>query len=372
MIIKNADVFYLGRFQRKDVKVEGDIIIEVDDSLLGDEVLDGSGKLLLPGFIDIHTHGREGLDFSIADGSEFAALCEAYARNGVTSVLATTMTMDYEFSKQMMKRIKAAINAEFNGSRILGINLEGPFLGQERKGCHDEQYLLEPSMDLINELDQLAGGNIKIIDVDPMYPKAMECIRKSSSTKTVSIAHTTADYETALQAVKEGASHVTHLFNAMNGLHHREPGVIGMVADYPVSAELICDGIHIHPTVVRMMFGLIGSRIALISDSMSAAGLYDGDYELGGLKVSVKNKKATNEDGTIAGSTTNVFEAVKKVISFGIEKEKAILSATLIPARVIHMDHMIGEIKTGKKADLLLVSPDFNLEQVFIGGKRFL
>jgi N-acetylglucosamine-6-phosphate deacetylase len=371
MIIKNADVFYKGSFQKKDVRIQGELITAVDDHLIEEEIIDGTGMMLLPGFIDIHTHGRAGLDFSTADVDEIAVLCESYAQNGITSILATTMTMEYETTKQIMRRNKEAISARYFGSRILGINLEGPFLGPNRKGCHDEQYLLAPTTDLIDEFDSLSGGNIKLLDIDPTLPNAMECIRRYSASKTVSIAHTAADYATACAAVEAGANHVTHLFNAMNGLHHREPGVIGMVSDYPVNAELICDGYHVHPSVIRMMFGLIGDRIALISDSMSAAGLGEGEYELGGLKVYVKDEKANLADGTIAGSTTNVFEAVKNVIRFGVEKEKAILSASLVPARAIHCDHMVGSIEIGKKADLLLVTPDFELKQVYIGGKRF-
>jgi N-acetylglucosamine-6-phosphate deacetylase len=371
MIIKNADVFYDGKFQKMDVKLRGEIISAVGENLTDDEILDGSGLLLLPGFIDIHTHGRTGLDFSTAKVEEIGALCQSYAECGITSVLATTMTMEYETTKQIMGRIKAAIETGCHGSRILGINLEGPFLGPNRKGCHDEQYLLNPSLDLIEEFDKLSGRNIRLLDLDPTLPNAMECIKNYSKTKTVSIAHTASDYETACSAVQAGATHVTHLFNAMNSLHHREPGVIGMVSDLPVNAELICDGIHVHPAVIRMMFRLIGERIALISDSMSAAGLGEGEYELGGLKVFVKEKKASLADGTIAGSTTNVFEAVKNAIRFGVEKEKAILSASLVPARAIHADHLVGEIAVGKKADLLLVTPDFNLEQVYIDGKRF-
>ncbi len=374
MIIRNAEVFYKGRFEKKDVWIKGELIFAVEENLSGDEseeIIDGSGLLLLPGFVDIHTHGRAGLDFSTATADEFGMLCLSYAECGVTSVLATTMTMEYETTKQIMRRSRVAIESGFYGSRLLGINLEGPFLGPDRKGCHDEQYLLAPAIDLIDELDKLSGENIRLLDMDPILPNAMDCIRKYSKTKTVSIAHTSSDYETACAAVRAGAAHVTHLFNAMNGLHHREPGVIGMAADYPVTAELICDGIHVHPSVIRMMFQLIGERIALISDSMSAAGLGEGEYELGGLKVFVKDKKANLADGTIAGSTINVFEAVKNVISFGVEKEKAILSASLIPARAIGADHMVGEIAEGKKADMLLVTREFDLEQVYIGGKRF-
>ncbi|MGF7143193.1 N-acetylglucosamine-6-phosphate deacetylase [Anaerotaenia torta] len=374
MIIKNAEVFYKGKFEKKDVRTKGGLIFAVEESLSGDEVgevIDGSGLFLLPGFIDIHTHGRAGLDFSTAIADEFGMLYQSYAECGVTSVLATTMTVEYETTKRIMGRSGAAIESGLYGSRILGINLEGPFLGPDRKGCHDDRHLLVPAIDLVDELDELSGENIRLLDIDPTLPNAMDCIRKYSKKKTVSIAHTSSDYETACAAVQAGAAHVTHLFNAMNSLHHREPGVIGMAADYPVTAELICDGIHVHSAVIRMMFRLMGERIALISDSMSTAGLGEGEYELGGLKVFVKEKKASLADGTIAGSTTNVFEAVKNVIRFGVEKEKAILSASLIPARAIGVDRMVGKIAEGKKADLLLVTPEFDLEQVYIGGKRF-
>jgi N-acetylglucosamine-6-phosphate deacetylase len=370
MIIKNAAVFCDSQFKKLDVEFQGDTITRIGEELQGDNYLDLEGKMLLPGFIDVHTHGREGLDFSTASPDEIGKMCMSYAQNGVTSILATTMSMPHEFTKQIMKNNRLAIEGNYPGSRILGINMEGPYLGADRKGCHDEKNLEVPNFEEFQEFDALSGGNIRMVDVDPNLPNAMEFIKRYSKEKTISIAHTSATYAVACEAVKEGADHVTHLFNAMNSLHHREPGIVGMVSDYPVYAEFICDGIHIHPSVIRMMFRLMSDKLALISDSMSAAGLGEGEYELGGLKVFVKNRKATLADGTIAGSTLNVFEAVKNVIDFGIEKEKAILSATLIPAKSIHAEN-VGEIKAGKKADLLAVLPDFTLEQVYVGGKRY-
>jgi N-acetylglucosamine-6-phosphate deacetylase len=370
MILKNAEVFCNGSFQRLDVAFKGDVITEIGQIPEDEDSLDISGKMLLPGFIDIHTHGRENTDFSKACPEEIGAIRESYAKNGITSILATTMTMEYGALKSIMENNRRAIEADKPGCRILGINMEGPYLGKDRKGCHDEKYLLPPESETFDELDSLSGGNIRIVDLDPNYPDAIEFIKKYSGTKIISLAHTSADYEMAVKAVKAGANHVTHLFNAMNSLQHRVPGIIGMVSDYPVYAELICDGIHIHPSVIRLMFKAIGDKIAVVSDSMSAAGLGDGEYMLGGLKVFVKDRKASLADGTIAGSTTNIFEEVRNLIGFGIEKEKAILSATLIPAKSIRCDHLVGEIAVGKKADFLVVSQDFQLEQVFIGGKN--
>lgn len=369
MILKNADVFYNKGFHKLDVLVKDGKIIEIGENLSGDEILDLKGKMLLPGFVDLHSHGREGYDFSTATPEEIGTMCMSFAKSGITSVLATSITMDFDFTKGIMKNIRQAMEADYFGSRILGINMEGPFLGADRKGSHDEKHLVSPDQKVFEEWDQISGNAIRMVDIDPNLPGAMEFVQKYSKSKVVSIAHTSATYDTACEAVKAGATHVTHLFNAMNGLHHREPGIVGMVSDYPVNAELICDGIHIHPAVIRIMFKLIADRLVIVSDSMSAAGLGNGEYELGGMKVIVKDRKATLENGTIAGSTTNVFEEVKKVIEIGVEKEKAILSATLLPAIAIHMENEIGSIAIGRKADLLVVSPEFELEKVYINGK---
>lgn len=374
MIFRNGKVFYNGSLIDLEIRTEEDRISAAGKKLdlrPGEECVDLNGNWLLPGFVDVHTHGREGLDFSEASAEEIGTLRKSYAGQGVTTVLATTMTMEYEYSRQMLKRIADAIESGQEGARILGINLEGPFLSHEKKGCHDERYLLAPESGVFDEFDRQARGHIRLVDVDPCYPGAMEFISRYHEDKCISIAHTTADYETACEAVRAGATEVTHLFNAMNGLHHREPGVIGMAFDQPVNAELICDGIHVHPSVIRMAFHLMPFRICLISDSMSAAGLTDGEYALGGLKVIVKDRKAANEDGTIAGSTTNVFEACRNVISFGVPVEQAILAATRNPAKAVRIYDTVGSIKEGKMADLLVVTPGFDLEQVYIGGKRY-
>ncbi len=372
MLFKNGLIFIDGVYKKLDVRVIGKLITEIGENLLennSEEVINLDNKKLLPGFIDVHTHGRVGEDFSTSSVDGIHKMCLDYAKHGVTSILATTMTMEYEFSKQMMIRNRIAIESKYKGARILGINLEGPFLGTDKKGCHDEQYLMPLDKNIFDELDNYAGGHILMVDVDPKKENSLEFIKQYSKTKIVSLAHTSATYELGCLAVKEGANHITHLFNAMNSLHHREPGLIGVVSDCPVYAELICDGIHIHQSVIRLMFKSNPEKIVLISDSLSATGVGNGVYELGGLQVYVKDGKATLENGTIACSTIDIFEAVKNCIKFGIKEEDAIKSATILPAKSVNSSK-VGQIKEGLYADLIIVTPEFELEQVYLNGEK--
>lgn len=373
MIFQNGRVFSEGHFQNVDVRVVGERIAEIGENLErqeGEEAVCIRDCMLLPGFFDVHTHGRDGADFSDAPAKELVRIRNSYAACGVTSLLATTMTMEEEYSKNMMKRIREAIEAESDGARIWGINMEGPFLGPDKKGCHDPQYLKEPDISFFEELDACAGGHIRLIDLDPTRKGAMDFIRAYAGKKKLSIAHTGADYKTANEAVDAGADHVTHLFNAMNGLHHREPGVIGMVNDRPVWAELICDGLHVHPSVIRMTFGALADKICIVSDSLSAAGLGDGVYSLGGLDVYVNGKRAALADGTLACSVSNVFEECKNVMAYGIPMEQAIAASTINPAKAMGLENEIGDIRRGLLADMLVVTSEFELKEVYIGGKK--
>lgn len=373
MLFQNGTVFLDGAFKKADVRIKEDKIIEVAASLdaaAGEEVENIEGKWLLPGFFDVHTHGRDGADFSDAPAEELVRIQKSYAACGVTSVLGTTMTMEAAYSRQMMERIRTAIEANGEGAHIWGINMEGPYLGPDKKGCHDPAYLRQPEASFFEELDACAGGHIMLVDVDPNLPGALEFIETYSRTKKISVAHTSATYARANEAVDAGADHVTHLYNAMNSLHHREPGVVGMVMDRAVWAELICDGVHVHPAVVRFTFAAVGEKICIVSDSLSAAGLADGVYSLGGLDVHVKGNRATLADGTLACSVSNVFEEVKNVISFGIPVETAILAASANPAKAMGLEDKIGAIRPGLLADLLVATPDMELEQVYVSGKQ--
>jgi N-acetylglucosamine-6-phosphate deacetylase len=369
MIFQNASVFLKGKFESLDVRISNGIIAEIAPHIHGEPALDCTGKYLLPGAVDIHSHGCMGYDFSSASPAQINQMLQYYASHGITSVAATTMTMPKDQYKTAVKNIHEVMNApDDSGARILGINMEGPFLGKEKKGAHDEKYLIPIDQKFLDELEQLSSNHILILDLDPELDGAIDFIRTESKSKIVSLAHTSCDYDTALQAFDAGANHITHLFNAMNGLHHRNPGIIGALCDRNFYAELISDGIHIHPAVVRMMFSLCPEKIVLISDSMSACGLSDGNYMLGGLPVTVKDGKATLTDGTIAGSTTNVFDGMKHAIEFGVKMEDAILSATQNPAKSIRMDDQIGSIAVGKRADLVLTAPDFSICSVYCGG----
>lgn len=374
MLFKNGAVFLEGVFKKADVRIDQEKITEVAavlEAAAGETVTDISGKWLLPGFFDVHTHGRDGADFSDAPSDELIRIRRSYAACGVTSVLGTTMTMEEEYSRQMMKRIRTAIEAEGKGAHIWGINMEGPFLGPDKKGCHDPLFLRHPDAGFFEELDTCAGGHIMLVDIDPNLPGALEFIKRFSRTKKLSIAHTSATYVRANEAVDAGADHITHLYNAMNGMHHREPGIVGMVNDRDhVWAELICDGVHVHPAVLRTTFAAMGEKLCIVSDSLSAAGLADGNYRLGGLDVSVKGNLATLSDGTLACSVSNVFEEVKNLISYGIPAETAILAASSNPARAMGMEDKIGSICTGLLADLLVVTPGMDLEQVYVSGER--
>jgi N-acetylglucosamine-6-phosphate deacetylase len=380
MLYKGAKVFIGGKFMMADFIVEDGYFTEISSggNVPGSyistvelkDALDYSDKIIIPGFVELHSHGCMGHDFTTCDLDSMIDMCKFYVKNGITSVLATTMTIDYDIYKTAMKTINTAMETEFEGSRIIGINMEGPFLGADRKGAHDTRYLLPIDNEKYEELNALSGDRVRIIDLDPNLSNSIDFIKLHRKNKVISLAHTSCDYDKAMEAINAGATHITHLFNAMNGLHHREPGIVGALSDSEVYAEMICDGIHIHPSVIRFMFKAVAEKLILISDSMSAAGLEDGEYELGGQKVTVVKGKATLEDGTIAGSTTTIYKAFKNVISFGVPVEEAILSATLYPAKAIHEDQNIGSIAVGKHADFIVMDKDYNILEVFIDGKK--
>ena len=364
------NIFYEGRFLKGEYETKDGIITDV--RVLGEED-ENDPDYLLPGFVDIHSHGRTGNDFSFADDEEVSKLAASYASRGVTSVLATTMTNE---PARVERSIEAAGRAADRGpvgneARILGIHMEGPFLGRDKKGAHDENFLCEFDKIWLDKILEKSNNNVKIISVDPNLTGSEDFISEYAKRGIViSLAHTSANYETAVKAIDAGADHVTHLFNAMNPLNHRAPGLIGAAFDRRLFSELICDGIHVDPTLIRMWFTLMADRMIIISDSMQAAGLKDGTYSLGGIDVFVKNGKAVQKDGTIAGSTTDVAAEVRNVICFGVPREQAILAATLNPARSVRAEKCVGRIAKGCYADLLVTDKDLNIRNVIINGRE--
>ncbi len=374
MLLKNAVVLN-DKFQleKLDVKISGDKIEDIGANLSGDDEIDLTGKKIIPGLIDIHIHGSNGSDACDGTPEALNTISEYLADHGITSFCATTMSLSIDKLNAIMKNIGDNAGS-VKGARIVGINMEGPYFAKSKCGAQDPDVMHSPVAAEVEELDKSANGMIKLIDLAPELDGSLDFIKKMSGGKYVlSTAHTSSDYDTAIEAYKNGASHATHLYNAMTGYTHREPGVVGAVFDSEMkpTAELICDGVHIHPAVIRTTFKILGDdRVVLISDAMSASGMPDGNYELGGSPVIVVDGAARTPGGALAGSTTNVYQCVKNCVSFGIPFETAVKAATANPARVIGCQDEIGSIAKGKRADLLVMDNDMNIEMVIIGGKK--
>lgn len=365
MIIKNGKVLIGSEF--KSVDIEFDEKIKTIGTVNKDADIDASGCYVIPGLIDLHTHGAIGEDTSDGNKEGFAKLTEFYAKNGVTSFCATTMTLPEETIVDAI-RVVREYEPTSSSAKCAGVHLEGPFFCYEKRGAQAPEFLKNPDIAMFDRLSSESDGIVRIVSVAPELDGSAEFIKHASKTCTVALGHTIADYDTAMAAFQNGASHVTHLFNGMNGFHHRTPGVIGAAFDAGATVELISDGIHLHPSVIRSMFTMFGSRAIPISDSVRCAGMPDGEYELGSQKFFVKDSKATLADGTIAGSSINLMTALKNIVSFGISLETAVKSVTIEPAKIIGLEDSIGSIEVGKCADFVVLDKDLNIIKVIIDG----
>ena len=377
MIIKDANIFTQdNRFVKGSVVVENGRFVSTAEQPehTGEvmEVIEAKGLYMIPGLVDIHFHGCMGAD--MCDGTKEAldVITQYEASVGVTSVCPATMTIPKDELSAVMKN--AGAYAYHGGAHLVGINMEGPFISPAKKGAQAAENIMHCDYEYFSQLQDAAGGLIKLVDIAPEEAGAMEFIDKVKGTVVVSLAHTASDYDTAMEAIAHGASHATHLYNAMPPLNHRNPGVIGAVRDSDsCHVELICDGVHIHPSVIRATFAMFGAqRMILISDSMRATGLDDGEYTLGGQPVTVKGNLATLHDGTIAGSATNLMDCMRFVVKHaGLPLETAVMCATANPAKEIGIFDEVGSIAVGKKADFVLLDQDLNLAGVYIDGKEF-
>lgn len=367
MIIKNASVFSEeGGFVQRDIIIENGVFAKQG----GQEVIDAKGLYALPGFIDIHFHGCKGHDFCDATVEAIEAMASYEAKVGVTGICPAMMTLPEETLKKVCESAASYKDAPGRAS-LVGINMEGPFFNEKKKGAQNAAYLRKPDAQMFLRLQKASGGLIKLLDLAPELEGAMEVIEQLKDQVVISLAHTTADYDTALKAYQKGASHATHLYNAMPPFSHREPGVIGAAFDTPnCEVELITDGIHVHPSVVRATFQLFGQeRIILISDSMMAVGLEEGKYSLGGQEVTVKGNKATLQDGTIAGSATNLADCIRVCVKdMGIDLWTAVKCATVNPAKSIGIYDRFGSITEGKSADLVLWDENLCTKMVICRG----
>lgn len=330
-----------------------------------EDVLDASGCYVLPGLVDVHFHGCAGHDFCEGTAEAVSVIEQYELSHGITTICPATMTLPEE---RLIKICKTA--SAFGGDCLKGINLEGPFLSAAKKGAQNGAYLQDPDSAMLRRLNEASGGMVKLVSIAPELPGAMECIRECGREFQFSVAHTQADYQTAAEAMKLGAKHVTHLFNAMPAFTHRAPGVVGAAFDYHADVELICDGIHIDPCVVRAVFQLFGDdQVVLISDSMMAAGMEDGEYELGGQPVKVRGNLATLADGTLAGSATNLYDCMVTAIRLGIDPVSAVKAASCNPARTIGLAAECGDIREGMPADLLIADQNWKLQKVIKRGR---
>ncbi|MCD7929142.1 MAG: N-acetylglucosamine-6-phosphate deacetylase [Clostridiales bacterium] len=370
MLIKNGLLFGPdGRFSVQDIAF-GETITALGD-LDGPEALDAAGKYIVPGFLDIHTHGAVGEDASDGSVNGLSRLSRYYASQGVTSWCPTTMTLPVPELERALRAVRTFQAVPAPGARCLGVNLEGPFLSRARRGAHTAESLLPPDWDLFQQFNRVSGRQIHLTTVACEEPGAIPFLEQTAQVCTVALGHTAADYDQSIAAYAAGATHTTHLFNAMSPRGHRAPGLVGAAFDSGATVELICDGLHVHPTVVRMVFRLFEGRVALVSDSLRCAGMPDGAYTLGGEPIVKRDGKATRPDGTLAGSSISVLDAVRNAVSFGVPLEAAVRAATLTPAKVVGAAERLGSLEPGKLADLLILDRDLSLEAVYIGGKRF-
>ena len=359
-------VFYNDSFKNIDFEIQGDRFKSFGD-LKSDDAIDLTNKIIIPGLTDIHTHGAMNADTCDGKIESINKFAKYMMNCGITQFMPTTMT----YTEDILSGIFASIRAYDNSyAQVVGIHMEGPFIAHNKIGAQNPKYILKPNADMTRRLDNLSGGLLKIISVAPEVEGAYEYARELGDEYIISIAHTDCDYDTAIKAYECGFSHLTHMYNAMNGIHHRNPGPIIASYEKAKTVELITDGVHIHPAVVRFSFDIMGDRIVLISDSMRATGLSDGIYDLGGQDVEVKGNTARLVDkGNIAGSATNLFDCMKTAIKMGVDPEMAIKSASVIPARRVGLVDM-GEIKENYYANFLVLDEDYNLESVYIKGVK--
>ena len=371
----NASIFTPGGYVRGAFEVEDGRFRAIRESESGMRgAVDLGGAKVIPGLVDIHTHGNSGADFSDGDLEGLERMARNLARHGVTSFAPTSMTLPYATLAAAFDTARTLRERSPQGcARVAGIHMEGPFFSEKKKGAQNAAYLKAPDFAAFEALQRGCGGLVRIVDVAPELAGAVDFTKRASALCTVSVAHTNADYDAAGAVFDAGATHVTHLYNAMPPIHHREPGTIGAASEREsVIAELICDGQHVHPSSVRMAFKLFPGRICLISDALRCCGMPDGEYELGGQKVYLSDNVARLADGGIAGSATNLFDCLRNAVRFGIPEQEALRAATILPAREIGADDRIGSIEPGKLADFVVCGDDLIPGSIYMEGERII
>ena len=374
MFYKNARIF-CSDFQFRngafEVTADGKFGKILPENVPADAI-DLQGATVIPGLCDVHNHGNSGEDFSDGNYEGLVKIAKYLASQGVTSFAPASMTLPYDVLEKAFATGRKLADTQPEGcSRIMGIQMEGPYFSEKKKGAQNGAYLKAPDYEGFKKLYDGCGGLVRIVDLAPELPGSQEFVEKASKLCTVSVAHTDSDYDHAKMAFDAGATHLTHLYNGMPSIHHRNPGVIPAAVENPnVRAEIICDGLHIHPASVRLAFTAFGAeRMIIISDALRCCGMPDGEYELGGQQVFLSGGIAKLSDGTIAGSATNLFECMRRAMSFGIAEEDAVRAASYNPACSLGVEDKIGSIAEGKLADFVVCNADYSEKTVYMGGK---
>lgn len=358
MRVTGGKVFDLNvGFEERELYTNGSVIASSD----GDgEKVDASGCYVIPGLVDVHFHGAVGEDFSDATPEGLQKMADYELSEGVTYICPAGMTLGEEQLSRICRNAAAHKESARSGAEVVGIHLEGPFLSSAKKGAQNSDFLHDPDIAMLRRLQADAKGLVKLVTVAPEQPNAMEFIKEAVEDGIhVSVGHTVADYKTAMAAFESGADHATHLYNGMPSLHHRKPEVIGAAFDSRhVMPEIICDGVHIHGSVIRLTFAMFGAdRMVLISDSLRATGMPDGEYPFGGQMIEVHGNRATllGQPDTLAGSVTSLMGCVRQAAAFGIPLADAVRAASYNPAKSIGMEGKIGSLEVGKDASFVLL-----------------
>lgn len=373
--IINGQVYIDHTFQKKTIYIQDGTInlLEADCQTSG-TVFDAAGRRIVPGFIDIHTHGAVGVDVNGASAEDLEKIGKFFAKNGTTSWLASILTDTEEQTSRAISQCIEYQASAGKGAQLLGIHLEGPFLASEFKGAMPEHLLKKGSEDLAASYQRLANGNIRYITVSPEVEGVLELIpRLRELGIVVAMGHSGADYDTAMAAIQAGTAACTHTFNAMAPLHQHRPAIIGAALESDVYCEMICDGLHLHPAIVRLLWKTKGpQRLVAITDSIMAAGLPDGNYHLGVNQVVVEKGDAKlASDGTRAGSTLTQDRALRNLLSFtGLSLEEILPVLTENPAKLIGVYDRKGSIEDGKDADLVVLDEQNQVADVFLQGIR--
>lgn len=374
LAVKNGRIITCeGILENKCLIINQGKILEIMESIpSGVDIIDAEGNFISPGFIDIHIHGAGGYDTMDGNYDSLNIISKIIAKHGVTSFVPTTMTVGVDEIKKALCAIRTGMKKGTEGANILGAHLEGPFLSEKFKGAHDASFIRKPDVDFFIDLIEDDYPLIKRVTIAPEIYGAMEFIRfLVGQGINASIGHSSGNYDDIMGAIGCGASHSTHLYNAMSGFNHREPGVVGAIFDSRISTEFIADGIHVHFAAIRTALAAKGyQNCALISDAMKACCMEDGTYSLGGQEVFVNNGEARLAGGTLAGSTLTLDTAVRNIMkNTPLNIKEAVSMATAVPARICRVDSSKGYIKKGYDADIIIFDSDINIKTTIVGGK---